>query len=160
MMMRSEPPRIRPWACSVKTVDELAEGDVAERRVVGRGEVARRADRAGDEAVGADGLARDLRRLDVDLHRVLGEAPLLELQAAGLEGVGLHDLGAGLDHRGVQALDDVRAVEHEHLVRTAGKLVVVLERQVPHLERRAHPAVEDDDTFTGCSQVIAHYPRS
>ena len=32
-------------------LDELGEGDVAERRVVGRGQEAGRADRAGDEAV-------------------------------------------------------------------------------------------------------------
>ena len=37
----------------------------------------------------ARGLARDLGRLAVDLERVLAEAPLLELQARALEGVGL-----------------------------------------------------------------------
>ena len=40
--------------------DELAEGDLAERRVVGGGQVAGGADRAGDEAVLADRLAGDL----------------------------------------------------------------------------------------------------
>ena len=89
--------------------DEVAEADVAERRVVRRRQVARRADRARHEAVGADRLAGDLGGLDVDLERMVGR-PLLELQAAGLERVGLDDLRARLDHRRVDALDDVRAV--------------------------------------------------
>ena len=76
-------------------LDQLGEGDRAERRVVGGGQVAGRADRAGDEAVLADGLAGDLGGLLVDLEGVLAQAPLLELQAGGLEGVGLDDLGAG-----------------------------------------------------------------
>ena len=41
-------------------LDELAEADLAERRVVGGGQEAGRADRAGDEAVLADRLAGDL----------------------------------------------------------------------------------------------------
>ena len=82
-----------------------------ERRVVGGGQVAGRADRAGDEAVLADGLAGDLGGLAVDLERVLAQAPLLELEPRGLEGVGLDDLGAGLEHRRVDALDDVGAVQ-------------------------------------------------
>ena len=46
----------------LEDLDELAERDLPERRVVGRGQVAGRADRAGDEALLADRLARDLRR--------------------------------------------------------------------------------------------------
>ena len=87
--------------------------------------MAGRADRAGDEAVLADGLAGDLGGLAVDLERVVAEAPLVELQAAGLEGVGLDDLGAGLDHRRVHALDDVGAVEDERLVALARQPAVV-----------------------------------
>ena len=64
--------------------------------------------------------------LRVDLERVLAEPPLLELQAAGLEGVRLHDLGAGVEHRGVHALDHVRAVEDERLVALALEAAVVL----------------------------------
>ena len=56
-------------------LDELAERDPAERRVVGGGQVAGRADRAGDEALLADGLARDLGRLAVDLERVRRRGP-------------------------------------------------------------------------------------
>ena len=43
-------------------LDELAEADLAERRVLGGGQEAGRADRAGDEAVLADRLAGDLAR--------------------------------------------------------------------------------------------------
>ena len=137
-------------------LDELAEADLAQRRVVRGGEVAGRADRAGDEAVLADRAARDLRGLAVDLVRVLAEAPLVELQAGGLERVRLHDLGADLDHGAVEVLDDVGAVEDERLVRAAGQLVVLLEREVELLERGAHAPVEDDDAVTGGCQVVAH----
>ena len=135
---------------------ELAEADRAERRVLGGGQVAGRADRAGHEAVLADRLAGDLGGPAVDLERVVAEAPLLELEPRGLERVGLHDLGAGLDHRLVDALDDVGAVEHERLVAAAGELVVVLEREVELLERGAHPAVEDDDVVADGGQEVAH----
>ena len=87
---------------------------------------------------------------------MLGQAPLLELQPRRLEGVGLHDLGARLDHRLVDALDDVGAVEHERLVAAAGELVVVLEREVELLERRAHAAVEDDDVIAHGGQEVTH----
>ena len=137
-------------------LDELAEGDPAERRVVGGGEVAGRTDRAGDEAVLAGGLARDLGRLAVDLERVVGQPPLVELQPAGLEGVGLDDLGARLDHRGMDALDDVRAVQDQRLVALARQSAVVLGGQVELLQRGAHAAVEDDDTAANGLEVVAH----
>ena len=60
MMIRSTPPSSRPAGLLGEDLDELAEGDLAERRVVGGGEEAGRADRAGDEAVLADRLAGDL----------------------------------------------------------------------------------------------------
>ena len=135
---------------------ELAEADLAEARVLGRGQEAGRADRARDEAILADRLARDLRGAAVDLERVLGQAPLVELQPRGLERVGLDDLRTGLDHRLVDALDDVGAVEHERLVAAPGELVVALERQVELLERGAHAAVEDDDPVTRGRKEIAH----
>ena len=107
-----------------------------------------RADRAGHEAVLADRLAGDLGGLAVDLQRVLVQAPLLELQPAGLEGVGLDDLRAGVDHRLVDALDDVGAVQDERLVALALQAPVVLLRQVELLEGRAHAAVVDDDALS------------
>ncbi len=135
---------------------ELGEADLAEGRVVAGGEEAGGADRAGDEAALARGLARDLGRLEVDLLRVLLQPPLGELQARGLEGVGLQHLGAGLEHRGVHALDHVGAVEHERLVAAPGEPVVVLQAQVELLERRSHAAVVDEDAVTGGGQEISH----
>ena len=137
-------------------LDQLAEADLAERRVVGRGQVAGRADRARDEAVLADRLARDLGRLRVDLERVLAEAPLVELQPARLERVGLDHDRAGIDHRGVDALDHVGAVEDERLVALALEAAVVLLGQVELLEGRAHAAVEDDDLSADGVEEIAH----
>ena len=140
----------------LEDLHEVAEADRAERRVVGGGEVAGRADRAGHEVLLADRLAGDLGGTAVDLERLVAEAPLLELEPRALERVGLDDLGARLDHRGVELLDDVGPVEHQRLVAAAGKLVVVLEREVVLLERRAHRTVEDDDAVAGGCQEIAH----
>ena len=89
MMIRSAPPSTRPRACSAKTSTSSPKVMLPEGRVVGGGQEAGRADRAGDEAVLARRLAGDLGGLGVDLERVLAEAPLLELQARALEGVGL-----------------------------------------------------------------------
>ena len=136
--------------------DQLAEGDLAQGRVVGGGQVAGRPDRAGDEVLLARRLARDLGRLAVDLERVLAQAPFVELQARGLEAVGLHDLGAHLDHRRVQRLDDVGPVQDERLVALALQPAVVGRREVVLLERRAHRAVEDDDALADGGQVVAH----
>ena len=137
-------------------LEELAEGDAPEGRVVGRGQMAGRADRAGDEALLADRLAGDLGRLAVDLERVVGEAPLVELEPAGLERVGLDDLGARLDHRVVDALDDVGPVQDQRLVALALQAAVVLGGEVELLQGRAHAAVEDDDTAADCLEVVAH----
>ena len=112
----------QPAALLLEDLHEVAEADLAERRVVGGGEEAGRADRARDEVVLADRLAGDLGGLAVDLERVLAEAPLVELDARALEGVGLDDLGAGVDHRRVQLLDDVGPVEDERLVAAARSL--------------------------------------
>src|SRR5205807_2315770 len=104
----------------------------------------------------ARGLAGDLRGLRVDLERSVAQAPLVELQMARLEGVRLDDLGAGLEHRLVHALDHVGAVQDERLVALAGQAAVVLARQVEHLERGAHAAVVDHDAGIDGFQVIAH----
>ena len=136
-------------------LNELAEGDLAERGVVARGEVARGADRPGHEAALAGGRARDLRRLAVDLRRVLAKPPLIELEAAGLEGVRLQDLGARVQHRLVHALDHVRAIEHEGLVALALQPAVVLLGQVELLERGAHTAVEHHDPGADRLDVVA-----
>ena len=104
--------------------------------------------------------ARELCRVAVDLERVLTQAPLLELQARGLEGVGLDDLGTRLDHRLVDALDDVGPVEDERLVAAAREAVVALEVEVELLECGAHAAVEDDDAVTGRGEEVTHPEES
>ena len=137
-------------------LDELAEADLAERRVVGGGQVAGRPDRPGHEAILARGLAGDLRGLRVDLERSVAQAPLVELQMTRLEGVRLDDLGAGLEHRLVHALDHIGAVQDERLVALARQAAVVLARQVEHLERGAHAAVVDHDAGSDGLDVVAH----
>ena len=116
MMIRSAPPSTRPRACSAKTSTSVPKEMSPRVGSVGGGQEAGRPDRAGDEALLAGRLAGDFGRLGVDLERVLAEPPLLELQPRALEGVGLDHLGAGLEHRGVDALDHVGAVEHQRLV--------------------------------------------
>ena len=134
---------------SIKMIFERKDRVVAGRQETGG------ADRAGHEAVLAGRLARDLRRLLVDLERVLLEPPLGQLQPGGLERVGLEHLGARLDHRREDALDHVGAVEDERLVAAPGQPVLVLESQVELLERGAHAAVVEDAPFAHRGQVIA-----
>jgi uncharacterized protein YijF (DUF1287 family) len=125
---------------------------------VGSSEAGRLPVRARDEPLLADGLARDLRSAVVDLERVVRQAPLVELQPAGLERVGLDDLGAGLDHRGVHALDDVRALQDQCLVALARQTAVVLGGEVELLQGGAHAAVEDDDATADGLKIVTHAP--
>ena len=126
MMIRSAPPSISPAACSAKTSTSSRKRIWPERWILGGRQEAGRPDRAGHEAALARRVARDFRRLGVDLHRVVRQPPLAQLQARGLEGVGLDHLRAGLQHRGVHALDHVGPVEHERLVALALQPAVVL----------------------------------
>ena len=155
MIRRSAPPSIRPCACSVNTSTSSRKvilpsvgSSLAGRWPVGPIEPATK--RSSPAA-----FARDLGGLRVDLERVLAEPPLLELQAAGLEGVGLDDLGARVSIELVDALDHVRAVQDERLVALALQAAVVLLGQVELLERRAHAAVEDDDPAADGFDVVA-----
>ncbi len=141
----------------VEDLDEAPEGDVAEGRIVGGGKKAGRADRARDEALGACRLAGDLGRLAVDLERVLAQPPLLELQSRALEGVRLDDLSAGFEHRVMDRLDHVGAVQHERLVALALQATVVLGGELHRLERRAHAAVVDDDAFAGGREYVPFF---
>ena len=96
---------------------ELREGDVRQRRVVRAGQEAARADGAGHEARAAIALlelvahvTRQARAGLVEVERPLGQAPLLEAQSTGLEGVGLDDVAADVQkaamQRGGQVADD------------------------------------------------------
>ena len=124
---RSTPPSSSPLDCSAKTSTSSRKriwpsdgSSDAGRKPVGPIEPATK--RSSPTAWRAISAARA-----VDLERVLGQAPLVELQARGLERVGLHDLRARLDHRLVHALDHVGAIEHQRLMAAAGQLVVTLE---------------------------------
>ena len=141
-------------------LEQLAEGDLTEGRVLARGEESGRTDRAGYEPLLTGRLAGDLGCLDVDLAGVVLEAPFGELQSRGLEGVGLEHLGAGVEHRGVDAFDHVGSVQDERLVAAAGEPVVVLEAQIELLERRPHAAVEDDDAIACRGKIVAHCPAN
>ncbi len=145
----------QPLGLLGEDLDQLAEADLPERRIFGCRQVARRADRARHEAALAGGFARELGGLRVDLHRVVGQAPLAELDPRGLEGVGLEHFGARLEHRGVHALDHVGPVEYESLVALALQAAVVLRRQVELLERGAHAAVVDDDMLGDRLEIVA-----
>ena len=135
-------------------LDQLAERDRAQGRIVGRRQVAGRPDRAGDEPALARGLAGDLRRAAIDLGGLVGEPPLVELQPRALEGVRLDDLRAGLQHRDVDPLDDVGPVEHERLVALTGQPAVVVAGELDLLQRRTHAAVENDHALAyGCEEV-------
>ena len=136
--------------------DELAEADLAERRVIGRGQKPGGADRAGHEAILTRGATSDLGRLDVDLVRVILKAPLRELESRRLEGVGLQHVRSGVQHRVVQLLDHVRAVEHQRLVATPGQAVVVLQAQIELLQGGAHAAVKDDCPVADRGEVVTH----
>ena len=156
MRMTSTPPSTRPSACSAKISRSSAKVMLPR---VGSSE-------AGSIPVGpiepttkrsspARGAA-DLGGLAVDLERVLAQPPLVELEAAGLEGVGLDGLGAGLEHRLVHALDDVGAVQDERLVALAGEPAVVLGGEVVLLQGGAHATVEDDDVGADGFEVVTH----
>ena len=79
-----------------------------------------------------------------------------ELEPRGLEGVGLEHVGASLEHRVVDALDHVGAVEDEHLVAATRQLVIVLEAQLELLQGGAHAAVVDDRALVGRGDQISH----
>ena len=84
------------------------------------------------------------------------EAPFGELEARRLEGVGLEHVRAGLEHRLMDALDHVGAVQHQRLVAAPRQLVVALEAQVELLERGAHAAVVDEHALARGAQKISH----
>ena len=140
---------MRPAACSVKTSTSSPNvilpsvgSSLAGRWPVGPIEPATKRVLAG----------RSLRAISAALRlisSVCSPSPhSSELEPAGLEGVGLEHLGAGLEHRLVDALDHVGAVEHQRLVALALQPAVVLLGEVELLEGGAHAAVEDDDALT------------
>ena len=109
---RSTPPWIRPSGLLAEDVDQFIEGDIGELGVVGGGQLAGGADRAGDKPLR---LARPLsaprvfvgeaagqrgRRL-VDLDDPVLQAVFLHRDAVGAEGVRLDHVHADLEERAV-----------------------------------------------------------
>ncbi len=144
--------------------DQLVEAHVAGGRVVDVGRDRRRpggrAERAGDVArpVRCDGdlvgdPAGQPRGLEVELERELLHAVVRQRDRGGVEGVGLDDVGAGLEVLAVDPGDDLGLGEGEQVVvalqvpgpvREPLAAVAGLGRTVP-LDRRTHGTVDDQD---------------
>ena len=163
MNSRSAPPSSRPRRGVGVRRDQLVEGHVAGGRVVDvrrdRGGPGGRAQRAGDVArpLGGRDLVGDRPGqpggLEVELVGELLHAVVGQRDRGGVEGVGLDDVGAGLEVLAVDAGDDVGLGEGEQVVvalQVAGPVreplaaVAGLGRAVP-LDRRTHGAVDDQD---------------
>ncbi len=119
---------------------EVAEG---EQHLPGRADV------AGDEPTFRAHAARGFGRPPVDLFGPFRQAALGELDRAGAEGVGVHDVGPGGEVLPVHLRDRVRTVEGPGLGAHSG-------RQPGRDQHAAQPAVEDDD---GVFQKIGNRHR-
>ncbi len=163
IISRSEPPSTRPRRGIEVRRDELVEGHVAGARVVDvgrdRGRAGRRAERAGDVPRPLRGrdLVRDPagqpRRLEVELVGQLLHAVVGQRDRGGVEGVGLDDVGAGLEVLAVDAGDDLRLGERQQVVvalqvaRPVGEPLAAVARLggTVALDRGTHGAVEHQD---------------
>lgn len=153
---------------------EGVEVDVAGARVVDvrgdRGGAGGRAQGAGDVAralVGGDhvgGAAGQARRLEVELVGQRLEAVVGQRDGVGVEGVGLDQVGAGLEVLAVDRLDDRGLGQGEQVVvadQVAGPvgepLAAVAGLVGPvALDRGAHGAVDDQDPLgQGRAQLVA-----
>ena len=141
----------QPFGLNRESRHQVLEPQLAEIGILGGREHPGRPHRARDEARPAVGLREAVRHAPrdrgtraVDLARLLPQAPLLEAHARGLERVGLDAIRAGLEVGGVHGLDDVGAGQREVVVAAFPALAAeVRGRELPHLELRAHPAVEE-----------------
>ena len=150
MMRASTPALHQPLGLLEEDPLQRVRRDVAEGRVGGGGEHAGRADGAGHEArvvrggeplggaAGQDGGA------EVDLVGAVAEAVLVELEARGAEGVGLHHVAAGGEVAAVDGLHEIGAGQGQQVV---GPLLAaeVGDRELLPLDLRAHGPVEDED---------------
>ncbi|MNS37747.1 hypothetical protein D3C72_699740 [compost metagenome] len=145
----------------LEDVGQFLEGDLGESRVIRARQHARRADRARHEArllgrAEAVGLfARQGRRLVVELVGELLDAVLGHLQPVAAEGVGLDDVGAGLEVVRVHLGDHVRAGDDQVVVR-ALFAAEVLEGQLQLLQAGAHGPVINQDAGTKFFEEAAH----
>ena len=127
-------------ALDLVRVAEVGEADLAEG-----GELRAGPDRSGDEAVvAARHLTGDLRGLEVDLVRLVGDAVLGERDGEGAERGRLDDVDTDLEERVVHLRDEIGPCEHEHLVAALelGATEVVT-REALLLHVRAEGAVVD-----------------
>jgi hypothetical protein len=143
-------------------LDDLLEPVLAEHRVLGGGQEAGGADRAGHEAglgdggVGVGDAAGELGGGAVELVGAVAEAVLLELDEGAAEGVGLENVRAGLEEVGVDVFDDGGVDEDEVLV-AALLAAVVLGGELSVEDGRAHGAVVDDDALAdGIEEWAGH----
>ena len=139
---------------------ELGEGRVRQHRVAAREEQARRTDRAGDETrlvrrgVLVARRAREARRRDVQLARLLLDAPFAQPMRRRLKGARLDDVAADREKRLVDGLDDVGAGEHEVVVAPLERLAAeVLRRRMVQLNVRPHRAVVHQHPIRQGAQV-------
>ena len=128
-----------------------------------RQRLVRRADGAGDEGVlagvggleGVDGLAGDLDRRGVQLADEVRHRVVFHRDGRAVEGVGLEDVGTGVEVGAVDVADDGRLRDDEQVVvalQLAGVVLeavaaVVLLLQLELLDHGAHRAVEVDDAL-------------
>ncbi len=156
MMIRSEPPWIRPVACSVKISTSSPKrilpsvgSSEAGRWPVGPIEPATK--RSSPAALRAISAALVL------ISSVCSPRPHSSSLSREAWKVSVSSTSAPASSiERVDALDDVGAVEDEGLVALAREPAVVLLGQVVHLECGAHPAVENDDAGAHGIQVITH----
>ena len=128
-----------------------------------RQRLVRRPDGAGDEGVlarvggleGVDGLAGDLDRLGVQLADEVRHRVVFHRDGRAVEGVGLEDVGAGVEVGAVDVADDGGLGDDEQVVVALELSGVVLETvaavvlllQFELLDHGAHRAVEVDDAL-------------
>ena len=152
------------FAVGVAHLDErhVALGGVVD--VAGhRQRLVRRPDGAGDEGVlarvggleGVDGFAGDLDRRGVQLADEVRHRVVFHRDGRAVEGVGLEDVGAGVEVGAVDVADDGRLRDDQEVVvalELAGVVLeavaaVVLFLQLELLDHGAHRAVEVDDAL-------------
>ena len=138
-------------------------GLVVRERAERLAQLARRAQRARDEDLGSDGLARELRGAAVELARPPAGRALGEPQARAAERAREHDVGAGLGEALVQRDDPIRVGEHPLLGRDSEREAHVLAgrpgRAVGNQDVAALEAVEKCDTGSGGLHAESPFAR-
>ena len=148
---------------------QLGRSHASEVRIAGGGQKSAGTERPGHEPRATVGalragslLARDPRRFLVHLQHFRAQIELVQLGAAPAERVRLDDVAAHLEVGAVHPGNDVGAGQGQDLV-TALPAVEVLDGQISRklhpLQRRAHGAVENDDSSGDCIEkvLVCHF---